>query len=408
MVSRTVAVPEAPRPGGQNRGDMPRFRRRPPLGLYVHLPWCVHKCPYCDFNSFATGGKRIPERGYIDALLLELQAYARMDVWPAVGSVFLGGGTPSLFSPEGIDCLLTGIGNRLSLSSEPEITLEANPGTVERGRFTEFRQAGVNRLSIGIQTFDDAALARIGRIHTGTDAVRAAEDARAGGFTNLNLDLMFGLPGQDRKSALADLDIALSLEPDHVSRYQLTIEPDTTFGVHPPRLPAEDTIWEMQVSGQRRLARRGYTRYEVSAFAAPGKQCRHNRNYWEFGDYIGIGAGAHGKLTRPGLRCVTRTRNTRSPRAWMNQVNNLQMAGTTSPVEREDLAFEFMLNGLRLVEGFNYGLFEERTGLPREAIRHRIDKARHDGLLREDGDLVVPTALGGRFLNDLIALFLPG
>lgn len=387
---------------------MPRFRCRPPLGLYVHLPWCVRRCPYCDFSSFATDGKRIPERGYIDALLLELDAYARMDAWPAVGTVFLGGGTPSLFSPEGIDRLVAGIGNRLKLSSEPEITLEANPGTVDRGRFAEFQRAGVTRLSIGIQTFDDDALARIGRIHTADDAVRAIENARAAGFANLNLDLMFGLPGQNRRSALADLDIAFSLEPDHVSRYQLTIEPNTAFGAHPPRLPPDGAIWEMQVSGQRKLARRGYTRYEVSAFAAPDKQCRHNRNYWEFGDYIGIGAGAHGKLTRPGQRCVTRTRNTRSPRAWMNQVNDRRTTGTTSPVERDDLAFEFMLNGLRLVEGFNYGLFEERTGLPREVIRYPIDKARHAGLLREDGDLVVPTALGSRFLNDLIALFLPG
>jgi len=377
------------------------------MGLYVHLPWCVRKCPYCDFNSFAAGHGPIPEREYRDALLLDLEGYARMEDWPVVDSVFIGGGTPSLFSAEGIERLLTGIRSRIAVSPSVEVTLEANPGTIEQVKFGEFRQAGINRLSIGIQTFDDDALLRIGRIHTAAEAIRAAEGARAAGFDNINLDLMFGLPGQDRKSALADVTTAISLGPDHISRYQLTIEPDTAFHVRPPRLPADDSIWNMQVSGQRMLMHRGYTRYEVSAFAVPGRQCRHNRNYWEFGDYIGIGAGAHGKLTRPDQLCITRTRNTRRPRAWMEQVSDHRQAGTTGRLAREDIPFEFMLNALRLEEGFGYELFEERTGLPREEIRHRVRTAERDGLLRVDRGRMVPTKLGGRFLNDLMARFLP-
>ncbi|MEA3411444.1 MAG: radical SAM family heme chaperone HemW [Pseudomonadota bacterium] len=406
-MDRAAATPATPDPTGRNATESPGFTHRPPMGLYVHLPWCVRKCPYCDFNSFAAGEGPIPERAYLDALLLELEGYVRMEDWPAVESVFIGGGTPSLFSAEGIERLLTGTRRRIALSPAAEVTLEANPGTVEQGRFGEFRQAGINRLSIGIQTFDDDALLRIGRIHTAAEAIRAAEGARAAGFNNINLDIMFGLPGQDRKSALADVATAISLAPDHISRYQLTIEPDTAFHVRPPRLPADDSIWNMQVSGQRMLMHRGYTHYEVSAFAVPGRQCRHNRNYWEFGDYIGIGAGAHGKLTRPDQLSITRTGNTRRPRAWMEQVSNRRQAGTTSRVVCEDLPFEFMLNALRLEEGFEYELFEERTGLPRDAISPRVRTAENDGLLRIEGGRIVPTELGGRFLNDLMARFLP-
>jgi oxygen-independent coproporphyrinogen-3 oxidase len=376
-----------------------------PLTLYIHLPWCMRKCPYCDFNSYALRAG-LPEKAYVNALLADLdQDLPRIGERP-VESLFLGGGTPSLFSAEAIERLLSGLCARLKLVPELEITLEANPGRVEP--FREYREAGINRLSIGVQSFNTEHLQRLGRIHGRQEAFRAAEVAHAAGFDNFNLDLIFGLPGQSLEQALADIANAIALEPTHISHYQLTLEPETPFYQRPPpNLPDEDLLWEMQKRCQQRLVENGYTHYEVSAYAYPDRRCRHNLNYWEFGDYLGIGAGAHSKLTAPDGQ-VYRLWKLKNPREYMAHAGSLQVIGGTDFISPEELVLEFMMNALRLVEGFPIGLFSERTGLPLASLWPRLDNARERDLLNWDEHTIRPTAMGRRFLNDLLELFLPG
>jgi oxygen-independent coproporphyrinogen-3 oxidase len=379
------------------------FSALPPLALYVHFPWCVRKCPYCDFNSHPLRDE-IPEARYIDALLADLELDLPRVWGRRVQTVFFGGGTPSLISPEAIDRLLAGVRARIPLAPDAEITLETNPGTVEAGRFAGYRAAGVNRLSIGIQSFDDAQLQALGRIHGRVEALAAAEAARTAGFDNLNLDLMFGLPGQDTAGALADLRTALALAPAHLSVYQLTLEPNTPFAARPPQLPDDEVTTEMQEALQNELHTHGFRHYEVSAYARSGRECRHNRNYWEFGDYLGIGAGAHAKITA--ADGITRLARRQQPQDY------LAHAGTPAAIAEErrptpaDAAFEFMLNALRLVDGVPATLFAERTGQPLAAVAAALAQARERGLLEPGPLRLQPSALGRRFLNDLISLFL--
>lgn len=376
-----------------------------PLSLYVHLPWCVKKCPYCDFNSYAVR-EEIPEKAYVDALLKDLEGHLP-NVWGRrIQSVFLGGGTPSLFSPQAIYELLSGIRRLLPLRPDCEITLEANPGTVEQDRFTGFHEAGINRLSLGIQSFNSAQLKSLGRIHGAEEAHRAIEIATSSGFQSINLDLMFGLPNQDVGSCLKDLESAISYRPEHISFYQLTLEPNTEFHVHPPKLPDEDRLWEMQQEGQNRLKNAGYHQYEVSAYAMPGQECAHNRNYWEFGDYLAIGAGAHGKLTLPDEQLIQRYWNYRQPGQYLEKVAQ-QAAQNTRQLAPEEAIFEFMLNALRLTHGFALELFSERTGLNPSAISEALKAGLDENLLHIDDGYVRPAALGQRFLDDLVARFLP-
>jgi oxygen-independent coproporphyrinogen-3 oxidase len=376
----------------------------PPLSLYVHLPWCVRKCPYCDFNSHAARGI-VPEERYVDALLADLAVDAATIGGRVVRTIFVGGGTPSLFRAESIARLLTGVRERLALADDAEITLEANPGTVELDRFRGFRQAGINRLSIGIQSFDDDKLQALGRIHGRTEALAAADAARAGGFENFNLDLMYGLPRQDAEQALADVTTALSQQPTHMSAYQLTLEPNTPFYREPPPLPGEHTMEAIQDAVTGTLAARGYRQYEVSAYARAGHECRHNRNYWEFGDYLGIGAGAHAKISQTDR--VIRTAKTRHPDAYMRAVGGGGVVAEERRLACDDLIGEFMLNALRLHDGFPVELFAARTGLSLEQIDRPRRAAREKGLLADERGSLRPTELGRRFLNDLIALFLP-
>jgi putative oxygen-independent coproporphyrinogen III oxidase len=377
-----------------------------PLTLYVHLPWCVRKCPYCDFNSYALRTV-LPEKPYVDALLAELDQNLPSVGERPVESIFIGGGTPSLFSAEAIERLLTGLRIRLNLAPDLEITLEANPGTVEQKKFREFREAGINRLSIGVQSFNAEHLQRLGRIHGRQEAFRAAEVAHEAGFDNFNLDLMFGLPGQSLEQALADIANAIALEPTHISHYQLTLEPETGFYKQPPPdLPDEDLLWEMQQRCQQRLAENGYTHYEVSAYARPGRCCRHNLNYWEFGDYLGIGAGAHSKLTDPDGQ-VHRCWKLKNPREYLTHAGSPTVVGGSNLISPAELGLEFMMNALRLVEGFPADLFSERTGLPLESLRPMLNKARERNLLDRDEHTIRPTELGRRFLNDLLELFMP-
>ena len=387
-----------------------------PLTVYLHLPWCVEKCPYCDFNSHGLKGTALPEQAYVDALLADLE-WELPQVWgrrPV--SVFLGGGTPSLFSPAAVERLLSGLRARLPLSPQAEITLEANPGTVERGRFAEFRAAGINRLSIGVQSFAAPRLAALGRIHGPEEARRAALAAHDAGFTRFNLDLMFGLPGQDLAGALADLEAALALAPPHLSHYQLTLEPNTAFAARPPPgLPDEDTLWAMQTACQGRLAGAGYTQYEVSAFAQAGQQCRHNLNYWQFGDYLGLGAGAHGKLSGPdpqtGAWRVVRRWRVRHPRDYLAAAGGPGALAGERAVAPQERLFEFALNALRLAGGFPLALFAARTGLAPQALLAALEPARQRGLVdwQESGadPQIRPTPRGWRFLDSILEGLLP-
>ncbi|NRF70152.1 oxygen-independent coproporphyrinogen III oxidase-like protein [Aquincola sp. S2] len=377
---------------------------QPPLALYVHLPWCLKKCPYCDFNSHALPDGRPPEQRYIDALLADLDA-ALPQVWgrPVI-SVFIGGGTPSLFSPEAIDQLLAAIRARLPLEAGCEITLEANPGTFERERFKAFRAAGVTRLSIGVQSFDDAMLKKLGRVHDGAQARAAIEEAKSA-FETFNLDIMYALPGQTLAQLHADLDIALSFQPPHLSVYHLTIEPNTRFALQPPPgLPDDDLASDMLDVIVERTAAAGLGRYEVSAFAKPGHRCRHNLNYWQFGDYLGLGAGAHGKLSFP--HRVVRQVRWREPMTYIEKAQAGAAMSNDDEVPRAQLPFEFMLNALRLREGFTLADFSARTGLPVTAIAAPLQQAEARGLLERDFTRVWPTARGFDFLSDLQALFL--
>ena len=381
---------------------MLNFASLPPLSLYVHIPWCVRKCPYCDFNSHEARAK-IPEQEYIDALLRDLEQDLPRVWGRIVHTIFIGGGTPSLFSPEAVDRLLSGIRARLPLDQNPEITLEANPGTVELERFKGFRAAGVNRLSIGIQSFDEEKLEALGRIHGREEALRAAEAARAAGFDNFNLDLMFGLPGQTVEQALTDVRTAMALRPTHLSAYQLTIEPNTLFHARPPTLPDDDTAWEMQNQLQTELAAADYRQYEVSAYARPGYECRHNLNYWKFGDYLGIGAGAHAKITdRTG---ITRLWKVKHPNEYLSAAGTPESIGGEQKLSRHDAVAEFMLNALRLVDGFPSPLFQERAGLPISACEAKLTLAENQGLIEWDTQSIRPTPQGRRFLNNLLELF---
>jgi oxygen-independent coproporphyrinogen-3 oxidase len=382
--------------------------RAPPLALYVHLPWCVRKCPYCDFNSHAVPSAGLPERAYLAALLDDLEFAARECAGRELVSVFFGGGTPSLFAAESIGRILERARHLFRPAVDFEVTLEANPGTVERGRFADYRGAGVTRISLGAQSFDDGRLAALGRIHSSRETRVAVEELRTAGLDNFNLDLMYALPQQTLEGALADLEQALGLGPAHVSHYQLTLEPGTAFERRPPMLPDDEAAFAMQEASASRLAAAGFRQYEVSAWSVPGRECRHNLNYWHFGDYLGIGAGAHGKLTDPLVGAVVRTARVRNPGRYLAAPAPEARVEDSRRIGPDDLAFEFFLNVLRLADGFSAGSFELGTGLPWSSVAAPVAQAESRGLLRaEPPDRWVPTPLGRRFLNDLQAVFLP-
>jgi putative oxygen-independent coproporphyrinogen III oxidase len=372
------------------------------IAIYVHLPWCVRKCPYCDFNSHVRP-ENIPETEYVAALLADLDCDLDLAAGRGVASVFLGGGTPSLFGVGAIASLIDGLAARLAFRADAEITMEANPGTIEHGRFAGYARAGVNRVSLGAQSFDAAALAALGRIHGPGEIYAAVLELDAAGLHNFNLDLMYALPDQTREGALADLEAALALNPAHLSRYQLTLEPGTVFHSRPPPLPDDDLAFAMQQDGDARLAAAGFAQYEVSAYARPGRQCRHNLNYWRFGDYLGIGAGAHGKATVGGA--VMRTEKPRSPRAYL--AGGGRLGAIRRAVPAAELPFEFMLNGLRLVEGFRIADFERVTGLAAATVTGKLAEFAGKGLVHPEDGGYRATNLGLRFLNDLLAGFLP-
>ena len=368
----------------------------------MHLPWCVRKCPYCDFNSHELRGPA-PFARYVDALLADLEDDLSLATGRTIATVFFGGGTPSRCPPGELARFLAGLAERLPVAPDAEVTLEANPGAIERGRFTDFAAAGVNRVSLGVQSFQHGLLQAIGRIHDGREALRAIEELGRAGIDNFNLDLMYGLPGQTPADAAADLATALGARPPHLSLYQLTLEPGTPFHRHPPQLPDDNACWDMECAAAERLEAAGYRRYEVSAWAQPGQECRHNLNYWSFGDYLGLGAGAHGKLTLADGR-ILRRRRRRRPLGWLE---GPRLEGEEWPGP-DELLFEFMLNALRLVGGFTLGLLERRTGLPGTRALGLLRQAEARGLMTCPApDYWVPTALGRRFLNDVQALFLP-
>jgi oxygen-independent coproporphyrinogen-3 oxidase len=390
----------------------------PPLALYFHFPWCVRKCPYCDFNSH-TLREELPESRYVATLLQDLDAQLPGAAGRSVSSIFLGGGTPSLFSPAALSGLLQELRRKMPVSEDVEVTLEANPATVERGRFVEYAAAGINRVSLGAQSFDDETLKRLGRIHAPADVFRAAEELHAAGLSNFNLDLMFALPEQSPAGALADLSTALALQPAHLSHYQLTLEPGTLFAAQPPPLPDEDTAWNMQSDCHAVLDRSGYEQYEVSAFALSGRQCRHNLNYWQFGDYLGVGAGAHGKRTREATAAerqagspslvVERSTHLREPRRYFSSA---EAGPEWRTVPARDLPFEFAMNRLRLNTGFTVREFTGRTGLPAAAIEPALHSLANMGLLErsrhEVGELWQASPRGRQLLNDVVQRFLPG
>ncbi|MGZ5072247.1 MAG: radical SAM family heme chaperone HemW [Usitatibacter sp.] len=387
----------------ESRRTPPLLAELPPLSLYVHIPWCLRKCPYCDFNSHEQRGD-IPEAQYVDALVADLEA-SLPRVWGRrLHTIFIGGGTPSLFAPESIDRLLTAVRTRLHVDPGTEITMEANPGTFERERFGGYRDAGVTRLSLGVQSFDDAKLAAIGRVHGAAEARRALEAALEI-FPTVNADLMYALPGQVLGEALADVREAIAVGVPHVSAYHLTLEPDTHFFRFPPALPDGDAAADMQEAIEETLGAAGYGHYETSAFAKPGERARHNLNYWTFGDYIGIGAGAHGKISLPDS--ITREERLRKPLTYLRAALEGNAVERTREVERAELPFEFMLNALRLVEGFPVALFAQRTGLPITVVDKPLEAARAAGLIERDHATIRPTAKGQRFLNDVLETFLP-
>ena len=376
-----------------------RFSVLPPLSLYVHLPWCVKKCPYCDFNSHERQGE-LPFAEYVAALIRDLEAMLP-SVWGRrIHSIFIGGGTPSLFPAEQIDALLAAVRARVQVEPGAEITLEANPGTAEAARFRGYRDAGVNRLSLGVQSFDEPMLKALGRIHDANEARRAIGMA-LGTFDTVNIDLMYGLPGQTLAMARADIEEGVRHGPAHLSAYQLTIEPNTVFHSHPPRLPAHDEAADMQLAIEEILRGAGFEHYETSAFARPGRRCRHNLNYWEFGDYLGIGAGAHGKLSFADR--VTRHERIKQPREYLASSGEVPQRA----IEAGELPFEFMLNALRLIDGFPAELFAARCGLPVSVVETGLRAAEEKGLIERDARTIRPTGRGRRFLNDLLELFLP-
>jgi putative oxygen-independent coproporphyrinogen III oxidase len=379
------------------------------LALYVHMPWCVRKCPYCDFNSHQLKSAA-PDAAYIDALIRDFDLELPRLTGRRIDTVFFGGGTPSLFQPEDFGRLLGALRRRIEFAADAEITLEANPGTIERGRFAGYRDAGINRVSLGAQTFAPRALEVLGRIHSADDTHRAVAELRAAQLDNFNLDLMYALPGQTPEQAVDDVRTACALGPAHISYYQLTLEPGTVFHARPPQLPGEDAAWQIQTEGQRLLADAGYVQYEVSAYARLGKRCRHNLNYWLFGDYIGIGAGAHGKLSLARPHRILRTVKPKQPREYQQQVQSARgddvSIGESSWVAPADLPFEFMLNALRLNEGFTVRDYRRGTGLEMPSVEDKLAAAESRGLLTSRADAWRPTELGRRFLNDLQASFL--
>ena len=381
----------------------PHFAALPPLALYVHIPWCLKKCPYCDFNSHERRGE-IPQARYVDALLADLEL-ALPGIWGRrVHTVFFGGGTPSLFAPEAIDRILAGVRSRVPLAPDAEITLEANPGTFERARFAGFRAAGINRLSVGVQSFEPKFLHALGRVHD-ADEARAAAAAAIEIFGNVNLDLMYALPGQTPADAQSDLAQALRFSPPHLSFYHLTIEPNTLFHRYPPTLPDDETAADIEDAIAATLGAAGYLHYETSAYARPGHECRHNLNYWRFGDYLGIGAGAHSKLSFP-ERVVRQVRH-KQPQQYMEEVERGSPLAEDRTVERGEIGFEFMLNAMRLTDGVPVALFAERTGFALTLVQKGLDEAERRGLIERDHQRMRPTPLGQRFLNDLQAIFLP-
>ena len=378
----------------------------PPLSLYVHLPWCVAKCPYCDFNSHALP-EVLPEKAYVDALLADLELELPRIWGRTVHTVFFGGGTPSLFSAISIERILNGVAALVKLAPNAEITLEANPGTVEHDRFEAYRAAGVNRISLGIQSFNNRHLQALGRVHDGDQARVAIEAVRQAGFDNFNLDLMWALPGQTVEQAMRDIEQALAFEPPHVSHYQLTIEPNTVFAARPPKLPDEDAVWEMQDRTAERLASAGLDAYEISAWSLPGRMCQHNLNYWRFGDYIGIGAGASGKITLPAEQAILRTRRKKIPKSWLNAMTDRSFIAEQRTIPESDLPLEYMLNRSRLAEPIPLQEFSERTGLAADALIPALDQAEQKGLIEINRQTVQRTERGARYLNDFQALFLP-
>ena len=382
--------------------------RLPPLSLYIHTPWCVRKCPYCDFNSHEPDNRELPEAAYLAALLSDLDGDLALASGRTLQTIFIGGGTPSLLSPTFYRQLFDGIRERLSFSPTIEITLEANPGTTEQQRFIGYREAGINRLSLGVQSFRPTQLSALGRIHTGNEAVTAIGEARAAGFDNLNIDLMHGLPQQTPEQAMEDIDQALALDPEHLSWYQLTLEPNTAFFSHPPPLPEEEALWDIQEAGHQRLEQAGLKRYEISAYARPGLQSHHNLNYWRFGDYLGIGAGAHGKLTQidsQGAWQIERRWKTRQPDAYLRRANDPRgfVAGQQL-IEPLDLPLEFAMNALRLTEGVPLADWAAHTGQPEALLLARLHSAQEKGLLMEMPEKLRASPQGLLFLNELLAL----
>ena len=377
-----------------------------PLALYVHMPWCVRKCPYCDFNSHQLKSGQ-PDASYIDALIRDFDLDAPRVRGRQIDSVFFGGGTPSLFDPADFARLIRALKERIEFANDAEITLEANPGTIERGKFQGYAEAGINRVSLGAQSFDANALKALGRIHSADDTHRAVEELIAAKLENFNLDLMYALPQQTLEHALNDVKIACSLKPSHLSYYQLTLEPGTAFHSRPPALPDEEAAWQIQVAGQKMLADCGYVQYEVSAYAKDGARCRHNLNYWLFGDYVGIGAGAHGKLSIAKPDKILRTVKPKQPREYQAEISRSALsAGDSRAIAAADLPFEFMLNALRLNDGFSSDCYHVRTGLSLQSLDYRLARAQDRGLLEQVASGWRPTELGLRFLNDLQASFL--
>lgn len=377
-----------------------------PLSLYIHLPWCIRKCPYCDFNSHASP-RALPEQAYVDALLLDLEKTAGKAEGRPIESIFIGGGTPSLFSAKAIERLLTGVRQRIDLRKGAEITLEANPGAADTARFEGYLRAGVNRLSIGIQSFNEASLKALGRVHSAEEALDAVRAAQEAGVAQLNLDLMYGLPGQGPAEAQQDLETALSLGPTHLSYYQLTLEPETPFAKSPPVLPPDEAMGDIEQRGLTLLKDQGFNRYEVSAFARPGAECQHNQNYWTFGDYLGIGAGAHGKHTSARSGWVVRTEKTRHPGQYMKSVADHQGLEKDTRIDPENLAFEFLMNALRLRQGFSRALFEARTGLAIKTLEPTLGTLLEARLLEESEGTLCCTPAGYRHLDTLLQAFLP-
>ena len=377
-----------------------------PLSLYVHIPWCIRKCPYCDFNSHEIQNT-LPEDQYIDALIIDLKSYAKEVQNREVKSVFIGGGTPSIFAAKSIQRLIDAIRNELNLSSAAEITIEANPGATDQENFAGLHDAGVNRISIGAQSFTNKQLKSLGRIHDAQTAIDAAHAAHQAGFKNFNIDLMYALPQQEIAAALNDIEQAINLSPTHISYYQLTIEPNTSFYRQPPKLPDSQTSWEIQQAGMELLAKHGYQQYEVSAFAKENYQCVHNTNYWQFGDYLGIGAGAHQKLTLDSPNLITRCEKPKHPQQYMRYINDEKSSTQIQTLSEQDIIFEFMLNALRLKHGFTKQQFELHTGLTVEKINQPLQAHISEGLLIMDNDKIYCSARGYEFLDNVLQSWLP-